>query len=158
LPHFRKLEPEEVKAYENKGIGTRKRTEQLYDSILSDYEVGDYGEATLDAGDNRLTVRNRLKAAATRRGIGINFRRTNGDLLRFQVIEHSNGSGTVAAAAPSEPPAVVSSEPPAPPKKKGGRPKSHRSSRRKCSPDGIIRLFTGELYEYSHHRRYAPWY
>jgi hypothetical protein len=123
MPNFRKLEPEEVKAYQDKGKGTRKLTEELYDSILSDYEVGDYGEATLDEGDNRLTVRNRLKAAANRRGIGIEFRRTNGDLLRFKVIEHSNGNGTVAAAPPVEPPQVVSSEPPAPPKRKGGRPK-----------------------------------
>jgi hypothetical protein len=123
MPNFRKLEPEEVKAYQDKGKGTRKLTEELYDSILSDYEVGDYGEATLDEGDNRLTVRNRLKAAANRRGIGIEFRRTNGDLLRFKIIEHSNGNGPVAAAPPVEPPQVVSSEPPAPPKRKGGRPK-----------------------------------
>jgi hypothetical protein len=123
MPNFRKLQPEEVKAYQDKGKGTRKLTEELYDSILSDYEVGDYGEATLDEGDNRLTVRNRLKAAANRRGIGIEFRRTNGDLLRFKIIEHSNGNGTVAAAPPVEPPQVVSSEPPAPAKRKGGRPK-----------------------------------
>jgi hypothetical protein len=121
MPNFRKLEPEEVKAYQNKGKGTRKLTEELYDSILTDYEVGDYGEATLEEGDNRLTVRNRLKAAAARRGIGIEFRRTNGDILRFKIVEHSNGNGPVAAAAPAEPPAVVSSEAPA--KRKGGRPK-----------------------------------
>jgi hypothetical protein len=122
MPNFRKLEPEEVKAYQNKGKGTRKLTEELYDSILNDYEVGDYGEATLDEGDNRLTVRNRLKAAAARRGIGIEFRRTNGDLLRFKIIEHSNGNGAVAAV-PVEPPRVVSSESSAPAKRKGGRPK-----------------------------------
>src|SRR5215211_5380512 len=92
MPNFRKLEPEEVKTYENKGKGTRKLTEELYDSILADYAVGDYGEAVLDEGENRLTVRNRMKAAASRRGISINFRRTQGDLLRFQVVEHTNGA------------------------------------------------------------------
>src|SRR5215212_7926841 len=106
MPNFRKFEPKEVKTYENKGKGTRKLTEELYDSILADYEVDDYGEATLDEGENRLTVRNRMKAAATRRGIGINFRRTQGDLLRFQIIEHSNGNGKTAAA-PVEPPPVA---------------------------------------------------
>ena len=121
MPNFRKLEPEEVKTLENKGKGQRKQTEELYDAILADYVVGDYGEAALDEGENRLTVRNRMKAAATRRGIGIYFRRTQGDLIRFQIIEHSNGNGTAAAAAPVEPPPVMSSEPPA--KKKGGRPK-----------------------------------
>lgn len=117
MPKVRKLEPEEVLTIENKGKGLRKLTEEQYDAILADYEVGEYGEATLDEGENRLTVRNRMKAAATRRGIGIEFRRTSGDLVRFKIIERSNGS----AAAVAESPAIVSSEPPA--KKKGGRPK-----------------------------------
>ncbi len=94
MPNFRKLDPSEIQTIENKGVGTRKLTEKLYDSILADYEVGEYGEATLDEGENRLTVRNRMKAAATRRGLGINFRRTQGDLLRFQIIE-GNSNGTV---------------------------------------------------------------
>jgi hypothetical protein len=131
MPNFRKLEPEEVQTIENKGLGTRKLTEQLYDSILADYAVGEYGEAVLDAGENRLTVRNRLKAAATRRGIGINFRRTSGDIIRFQITEHSNGNGdeivgeSASTALIEEPaPAPVSSEaPPAKPKGKGGRPR-----------------------------------
>ena len=117
MPQVRKLDPEEVKAYQDKGKGLRKLTEEQYDAILADYEVGEYGEGTLDAGENRLTVRNRLKAAANRRSIGINFRRTSGDLLRFKIVEQSNGS-----SAPVAPP-VVASEPPEVPKRKGGRPK-----------------------------------
>ena len=123
MPQVRKLAPEEIQEIQNKGKGQRKITEELYDTILSDYEVGEYGEAVLDEGENRLTVRNRMKAAAGRRGLGINFRRTQGDLIRFQIIEQSNGNGKSAAAAPVEPPPVVSSEPPAPAKRKGGRPK-----------------------------------
>jgi hypothetical protein len=115
MPNFRKLEPEEVKTIENKGKGQRKLTEEQYDAILADYEVGDYGEAILDAGDNRLTVRNRLKAAANRRSVAIDFRRTQGDLLRFKISQPSQSS---AAAAPA-----AASEPPAKPKGKGGRPK-----------------------------------
>jgi hypothetical protein len=122
MPNFRKLEPEEVQAFQNKGKGERRLTAELYDSILADYEVGEYGEAVLDEGENRLTVRNRMKAAATRRGVDINFRRTTGDLLRFQVIEATNGNGK---AAVEEPPPVVSSEPPEPVKRKGGRPKKN---------------------------------
>lgn len=38
---------------------------------------------------NRRIVRNRMKATATRRSIGINFRRTSGDMIRFQIVEHS---------------------------------------------------------------------
>jgi hypothetical protein len=118
MPQVRKLNPEEVKAYQDKGKGQRKITEEQYDSILADYEVGDYGEATLDQGENRLTVRNRMKAAATRRGIGVQFRRTTGDLIRFQVVEQGTGDGKAVAEEP-----VVNLEPPAKPKGKGGRPK-----------------------------------
>jgi len=138
MPQVRKLDPSEVQTIENKGIGLRKQTEKLYDSILADYEVGDYGEAVLDEGENRLTVRNRMKAAATRRGLGINFRRTSGDLIRFQIVEQGNGtennngssgngiSGESASTALIEEgsAAPISSEaPPAPAKRKGGRPK-----------------------------------
>jgi hypothetical protein len=118
MPNFRKLAPEEVKAYQNKGKGQRKLVEEQYDAFLSEYDVGDYGEATLDAGENRLTVRNRMKAAAARRDVGIDFRRTQGDLLRFQIVARHNGNTAVEG-----PPPVVSSEPPAPAKRKGGRPK-----------------------------------
>jgi len=84
--------------------------------------VGDYGEATLDEGENRLTVRNRLKAAAGRRNFGVEFRRTSGDLIRFRIVEHGSGNGDGIAMS-MEIPAVGSSEPPAPIKRKGGRPK-----------------------------------
>jgi hypothetical protein len=118
MPQVRKLAPEEVQALENKGKGQRKLIEELYDSILSEYDTGDYGEATLEPGENRLTVRNRIKAAARRREVGVDFRRTTGDLLRFQIIEQSNNGASKRSgkAAPPEPP-------PAPAKRKGGRPK-----------------------------------
>ncbi len=116
MPNFRKLDPEEVKAQVDKGKGQRKLIEEQYDAILGDYAIGDYGEGVLDNGENRLTVRNRLKAAAGRRDVDILFRRTNGDILRFQIIAKNE-------PAPVAPPPVVSSEPPAKPKGKGGRPK-----------------------------------
>lgn len=118
MPQVRKLAPEEVQALQNKGKGQRKLVEEEYDAILSEYEVGDYGEATLEPEENRLTVRNRLRAAAGRRGVGIEFRRTQGDIVRFQIVELGSDD-----SAPEEPPSVVSSEPPAPAKRKGGRPK-----------------------------------
>jgi hypothetical protein len=80
--------------------------------------IGDYGEALLDEGEKPLTVRNRLKAAAGRRNVAIEFRRTTADLIRFKIAAQSD-----AQAAPVQLPAVVSSEPPAPVKRKGGRPK-----------------------------------
>lgn len=116
MPNFRKLDPAEVQTIQNKGKGERTLIAEQYDAILSDYAVGEYGEATLDEDEKRLTVKNRLIAAAIRRGVDINFRRTNGNLIRFQVVEHSNGASAVVEPEP-EP------EPAAPAKKKGGRPK-----------------------------------
>lgn len=94
MPSVRKLSADEVWALENKGKGQRKLIEEQYDAILSDYAESDYGEAVLEPGENRLTVRNRLRAAARRRDLAIDFRRTKEDLLRFQV---------VAPAAPEVP-------------------------------------------------------
>src|SRR6476469_9104206 len=118
MPQVRKLAPEEVQDIRNKGKGLRTLVAEQYDAILSDYAVGEYGEATLEPDENRLTVRNRMKAAAGRRKIGITFRRTSGNIIRFQIVVLGNGS-----PAPVEPPPVVSSEPPAPVKRRGGRPK-----------------------------------
>ena len=85
MPTMRKLTAEEVQALQDKGKGPRKLVEEQYDAILGDYEVGDYGEAELEPDEKRLTVRNRLRAAAHRRGLAIEFKRTTGDLVRFHI-------------------------------------------------------------------------
>jgi hypothetical protein len=110
MPNVRKLNADEVRALENKGKGQRKLVEEQYDAIIGDYSAGDYGEAVLEPGENRLTVRNRLKAAARRQNLAIDFRRTKEDLLRFQV---------VAAPATPEPAA-----PAAAPKTRGRKKKN----------------------------------
>jgi hypothetical protein len=117
MPQVRKLTDEEVYALQNKGEGQRKLVEEQYDGILNDYTDGDYGEATLDVGENRLTVRNR---------------RTSGDMLRFRVLQLGNGqrerdgNGRVPAAI-TEPASVVvaPATPVAPAKRKGGRPRKN---------------------------------
>ena len=96
MPSVRKLSLEEVRTLENRGKGQRKIIEEQYDEFLQDYATGDYGEADLSDEEKRLTVRNRLKAAAKRRGLSIDFKRTQGSLLRFKI-----GPGDqVAPAAP----------------------------------------------------------
>ena len=122
MPQVRKLAPEEVQDIQNKGKGTRKLVEEQYDAILSDYAVGEYGEAILDADENRLTVRNRMKAAAGRRSLGINFRRTSGDFIRFQIVDLGDVT-VVSRAKPVRRVPEPEPEPVAPPKRKGGRPK-----------------------------------
>ena len=124
MPQVRKLTPEEVYALENKAKGQRKMTEELYDTILADYATGDYGEADLEQTDNRLTVRNRLRAAAKRRGVDITFHRTNPGILRFQVVEGSSGNDkeSIAIADEAHAAPVASDTPPS--KRTGGRRKA----------------------------------
>lgn len=121
MPVVRKLEPGEVQDIENKGKGQRKLTEELYDRYLAEFGEGDWGEAILDGNENRLTVRNRFKAAAKRRGVSLEFRRTSEQLLRFKIVGEDSQPAFVSA------PAIVHVEPAPPPpaKKRGGRPKKN---------------------------------
>jgi hypothetical protein len=98
LPNVRKLSQEEVRTIENKGKGLRKLIQEEYDLFLSDYDVGDYGEAELSDNEKRLTVRNRLKAAAKRRGLSVDFKRTQGSILRFKIAPNTE----VAASPPAQ--------------------------------------------------------
>jgi len=130
MPQVRKLAPAEVETLEYKSKGQRKLVEEQYNAILSDYAVGDYGEAVLEPEEKRLTVRNRLIAAAKRRDVGINFRRTKSELLRFQIVAHENGEAVPEVAGAAKPmtaataPAVPAPAEPEPaPKRRGGRPK-----------------------------------
>jgi hypothetical protein len=122
MPTVRKLELDEIQVIENKGKGLRKIIEEEYDAFLAGYDAGEYGEALLDPAEKRLTVRNRFKAAAARRGVGLQFIRMSGDVLRFKVV--ANGQ----AAAAAEPPAVASDTPPAAGRGRGGRKKKSATS------------------------------
>lgn len=107
MPQVRKLSDQEVTALQNKGKGKRQLAEEAYDTMLSEYETGDYGEASLDPGEKRLTVRNRMKAAAKRRGIGLLFQRTSGDMVRFKVVpaaEMRDDEGDLETAVASDAP------------------------------------------------------
>jgi hypothetical protein len=128
LPQVRKLAPEEVQTLEDKGKGVRKLTEERYDRAIAEFDVGDYGELTPDRDERSLTSRNRLKAAASRRGLSVTFLRTRGEAMRFKM----DTGGTQAKPKrvrrerdfQDEPtPVVPSLNIPPPTKKRGGRPK-----------------------------------
>ena len=127
MPQMRKLTSAEVQTLEYKPTGQRKLIEGQYDAILSDYAAGEYGEAALAPDEKRLTVRNRLRAAAVRRGLEIDFRRTNGAFIRFQVVDNTARNGAPAVApetmASQVVAAVVSSDLPPKAAKPRGRPK-----------------------------------
>jgi hypothetical protein len=88
MPKMRRLEQDEVATLERKP-GQRAQVASLFDTLLEPFSVGDYGEATLEPEENRLTVRNRLRRAAERKGMALRLLRTprDGDTLRFQVVE-----------------------------------------------------------------------
>jgi hypothetical protein len=89
---MRKLTSEEVQTLEGTARGPRKLAEEQYDRIIFEFDAGDYGEVELGSEEKRLTVRNRLKAAAQRRGLALDFIRTSGDQLRFRVREPNDGA------------------------------------------------------------------
>lgn len=103
MPTLRKLTQEEARALDAKPLGQRARIAAEYDRYLVDFAPGDYGEVQLDAADNRLTVRNRLQAAAARRGLALTFRRTTGPKLRFRVEATVDGAQNNAGSAPAQP-------------------------------------------------------
>jgi hypothetical protein len=133
MPKVRKLSEDEVLTLERKNKGQRKLIEEQYDAFLDGYNLGDYGEAELEPDENRITVRNRLKAAAARRELALDFRRTKGNTLRFRVISLDEATDDddddegddveedvdqPAPSAPVEEPAASE-----PPKRRGGRRK-----------------------------------
>ena len=95
MPNVRKLSADEVRTLENKGKGQRKLVEEQYDAIISDYLAGDFGEAMLEPGENRLTVRNRLKAALSLR-----------NACKVWLVQMSTPSGPTALSAVFNPPGV----------------------------------------------------
>lgn len=110
MPQVRKLTPEEVRDIEGRIKGQRKLIEEEYDALLQDYRVGDYGEAELEPEEKRITVRNRLRAAAHRRDIGLEFRRTRGNTLRFKVVpsgEETDGGEEADEARELEPTVIT---------------------------------------------------
>lgn len=110
VPTIRKLALDEVHTLENKGKGQRKLVEEEYDRYLADYGAGDYGEAELGEEENRLTIRNRFKAAAERRGVQLTFLRAKGSVIRFKVaptiaaagVESGSTNGATHDGAPTQ--------------------------------------------------------
>lgn len=85
MPTVRKLNQEEVQDIQSGKVSPRQETARIYDALLADFSVGEWGEVALDEGDSKLTIRNRLQAAAGRRGFVLNFKRTPAPIIRFQV-------------------------------------------------------------------------
>ena len=85
MPTIRKLSHEEITAREAAKLSVRKQNARQYDTMLADFEPGDWGEIGLEEGDKRTSIRTRLLAAAERRGFTIAIRRGSASMVRFEV-------------------------------------------------------------------------
>jgi|GEM_PF-1939582 hypothetical protein len=110
MPTIRKMTQEEVEDFKGHKLSQRQRTAREYDAMIEGFTTGDWGEVTLSEEDNRLTVRSRLQAAAERRGFALAFQRTQGSILRFEVI-------------PPESKEESANNSPSTPRRRGGRPR-----------------------------------
>src|SRR5919204_6829172 len=82
---MRKLSSAEIAVAEQRPQSSRARVAQEYDAYLAEFAPGDHGRAELAVGEVRLRVRNRLQAAARRRGLALRFRPGPRPALIFRV-------------------------------------------------------------------------
>lgn len=121
MPSVRKLTNQEVDQINNKGKGQRKLVEEAYDTILSEMSRK---MLRLEPTDGCETGSKQPLGGGD---FDIDFKRTGGDIIRFQIVGRASGNGPASAvvapvAAPEPEPAA------APPKRKGGRPRKTASS------------------------------
>jgi len=105
MPIVRKLTAEEVEALEakgSKGANARDEIAQQYDQFLIEFGPNEHGEVQLDEGENKLNIRNRLRAAAERRGLKLEFIHTNGIVVRFKVLSEKGDEATEVSAPQKE--------------------------------------------------------
>lgn len=113
MPSFRKVSPAEIAALNQPLIGARAAIARAYNAYLADFVAGDYGRAA-----RRALVRQRLQAAAHRRGLALRFRSGPGPLT-FHVMAALAISAPppheIVAATPLAAP-TADSRPPRPPR------------------------------------------
>lgn len=97
MPTIRKLQEEDIRPQVTKEESERTKVAREYDGYLADFSPNELGEAGFDEeSESRLTVKNRLQAAAKRRGLTLAFIRSAGPVVRFRVKE-----GEPASPAPT---------------------------------------------------------
>lgn len=85
-PMVRKYTVEEVVGLERSQPGRHQLVNAEYDGYLAAFEPGTWGEAELVDGEDKATVRRRLKAAGKRRGWNIKFHRTRDNTVMFKIV------------------------------------------------------------------------
>jgi hypothetical protein len=96
-------EIEELERKENKGDSVRAEIARQYDQFLIEFEPNEHGEVQLDEGESKLNIiRNRLRSAAERRGLKLEFIRSNGIIVRFKVLSEGGDKATEVFAPAHE--------------------------------------------------------
>lgn len=100
MPTLEKMSDDEVQALKTgRRPSKRKQIRQQYMDIINSLEVGEGGVLSLEEGENRITARNRLRAAAKSLDKHVTFYRTRGPRIRFIV-----GDGAGPDEAPAKAP------------------------------------------------------
>ncbi len=85
----RKLTAEEVEALQTKQArkaGTSRLVKQeLFDTLVAEFEAGEYGEIALGVDEKKPTIKKNIVKAFERRGLKLDWRRGSATTLRFQV-------------------------------------------------------------------------
>ena len=85
MPIFTKLSDEESYRYKNRSTkekgNKRQETRQRYSEFLEKHQPGDKAAWKMSEGENKVTVKNRLKAAADELGWKLKFERTRVDVV-----------------------------------------------------------------------------
>jgi hypothetical protein len=89
MPTMRKYTDEEVKDLVGPRRTQRHVIAEFYDTLMAGFDAGDYGEAELDETETKLLVRKRLREAALRRGVDLDFITTANNTVIFKVVEKS---------------------------------------------------------------------
>jgi hypothetical protein len=84
MPMFRPLQTEELAALQAR----RGRSIDLaeYSDFVRDLQIGEGGEVTLGADEQKRTVKRRLSHAAHLFDKDLRYRRTEGNVIRFEIL------------------------------------------------------------------------
>jgi len=83
MPTFRRLNADEVAAMRARRRGSVDLTE--YTEFLRGLEAGEGGEVVLGENEQKRTVKRRLTRAARQMSRDVRYRRSEGNVIRFEV-------------------------------------------------------------------------
>jgi len=83
MPSFRRLNAEEVAAMRARRRGSVDLTE--YSDFIRGLEVGEGGEVVLGDTEQKRTVKRRLTRAARQMSRDVRYRRSEGNVIRFEL-------------------------------------------------------------------------